>query len=147
MKIILQQDVKGLGKKGSLAEAKDGFVRNYLLPKGLALKATPDNLSAVERKIKSEVQRIDAEKKKAQEFADKLAAVSCAVSVDTHDDDKLYGSVTSAHIASALEADGIILDKKQIILEEPLKALGIYDVEVRLYPDVKAKVKVWVVKK
>lgn len=147
MEIILQKDVKGLGKEGSVVKVKDGFARNFLLPKGLALKATANNLEAIEKKFKLQQECLEDEKKKAQEFARKLSTISCTVSVDTHDDDKLFGSVTSSHIASVLESEGASLDKKQIILNEPLKALGIYDVEVKLHPEVTAKIKVWVVKK
>ncbi|MDP1852980.1 MAG: 50S ribosomal protein L9 [Candidatus Omnitrophota bacterium] len=146
MKIILQEDLRGVGKKGAAVKVKDGFARNFLLPNGLALKVTPANLAFIERKIKTEAGRSYDEKKKAEELAARFLSVSCTVSVDTHDDDKLYGSITAAHIAGALEAEGIILDKKQILLGEPLKALGIYNIEVKLHPEVKAMLKVWVVK-
>ncbi|MEK6714877.1 MAG: 50S ribosomal protein L9 [Candidatus Omnitrophota bacterium] len=146
MKIILQEDVKGIGKKGQAVEVKDGYGRNFLLPRGLALKATPDNLAAVEKRLKFEAERLNEEKNKTQELADKLSGISCTVSVDTHDDDKLYGSITAVQIADSLETEGIFLDKKQIILDEPIKDLGIYSIEVRLSPEVKAKLKVWVVK-
>lgn len=146
MEVILQEDVKGIGKKGTAVKVKDGFARNFLLPNGLALKVTPANLAFIERKMKTEAGRSYDEKKKAEELAAKLSGLSCTVSVDTHDDDKLYGSVTAAHIAEALEADNIIIDKKQILLDEPLKALGIYNIEVKLHPEVKAMLKVWIVK-
>lgn len=147
MKVILQQDVNKLGKKGAMVKVKDGFARNFLLPKGIALTATQENLKKVERNLANQAQRITEEKGKAQELADKLSAISCTISVDAHEEDKIYGSVTAAHILSALEAEGIILDKKQVLLKDPIKSLGIYDVELRLHPEVKAKLKVWVVKK
>lgn len=146
MKVILQEDVKGIGKKGQAVKVKDGYGRNFLLPRGLALKATPDNLAAVEKRLKFEAGRLNEEKNQAQELADKLSGISCTVSVDTHDDDKLYGSITAVQIADSLKTEGIFLDKKQIILDEPIKDLGIYSIEVRLSPEVKAKLKVWVVK-
>lgn len=147
MKIVLEQDVEGLGKKGTVIKVKDGFARNFLLPRGFALKATGGNLESLQKKLRIDEERQEEDKKKAREFANKLSVVSCTVSVDTHDEDKLYGSVTASHIASALEAEGISLDKRQIALNEPIKALGIYDIEVKLHPEVKAKLKVWVVKK
>lgn len=146
MKVILQEDVGGIGKKGQAVKVKDGYGRNFLLPRGLALKATSDNLAAVEKRLKFEAERLNEEKNKAQELADKLSGISCTVSVDTHDDDKLYGSITAVQIADSLKTEGIFLDKKQIILDEPIKDLGIYSIEVRLSPEVKAKLKVWVVK-
>ena len=146
MKVILQEDVRGIGKKGQAVKVKDGYGRNFLLPRGLALKATPDNLAAVEKRLKFEAGRLNEQKNKTQELADKLSGISCTVSVDTHDDDKLYGSITAVQIAASLETEGIFLDKKQIILDEPIKDLGIYSIEVRLSPEVKAKLKVWVVK-
>ena len=146
MKVILQEDVRGIGKKGQAVKVKDGYGRNFLLPRGLALKATSDNLAAVEKRLKFETERLNEQKNKTQELADKLSGISCTVSVDTHDDDKLYGSITAVQIAASLETEGIFLDKKQIILDEPIKDLGIYSIEVRLSPEVKAKLKVWVVK-
>ena len=147
MKIVLQQDVKSLGRKGTVVKVKDGFARNFLLPKRIALRATPANLEAIEKRLKLAAQASEEDKKAAEDFAKKLSGLSCTVSVDAHGDDELYGSVTAAHIASSLKADGVALDKKQIILDEPIKKLGIYNVEVNIHPEVKAKLKVWIVKK
>ncbi len=146
MKVVLQQDVKSLGKKGTVVDVKDGFARNFLLPQKKALRATSANLETIEKRLKLSAQASEEDKKKAEDFAKKLSSLSCTVSVDVHGDDELYGSVTAAHIASALEADGVVLEKKQIVLDEPIKKLGIYDIEVDLHPEVKAKLKVWVVK-
>lgn len=147
MKVILQEDVKSLGKKGTVVKVRDGFARNFLLPRGFALKATAANLETIDRKLKLQAQRIVSEKKEIQEFAKKLASISCTVAMDVHDEDKLFGSVTESHIVEALESENISLDKKQIILDEPIKALGIYDVKIKLHPEVTALLKVWVVKK
>ncbi len=147
IKVILEQDVEGLGKKGAAVKVKDGFARNYLIPRRFALEATAGNLKLIEKNLQQQEKRVGEEKKKAEELAKKIAAVSCTLSVDVHDDEQVYGSITSAHIASALEAEGILLDKKQILLTEPIKALGIYNIELKLHPLVTAKLKVWVVKK
>lgn len=147
MKVILQQDIDGLGKKGVVVKVKDGYARNYLLPRGVALKVTDGNLQIIEQKIKFEERRFQDEKKKAEELAKRLSSLSCTISVDTHDNEAIYGSITPINIVAALEIEGISLEKKQILLDEPIKALGIYDIDVKLHTEVNAKLKLWVVKK
>lgn len=146
MKLVLRQDVDKLGKRGEVVKVADGYGRNFLLPKQLALEATPGNLKRVERERRGvEVKRV-RERQEAEDLARRLAAVSCTVARKVGENDALYGSVTNADIAAFLEKEGFDLDKRKIVLEEPLKALGIYTVPVRLHPEVTAEIKVWVVK-
>lgn len=145
IKVVLRQDIDKVGKRGDTVSVKDGFARNFLLPKGLALFATKDNLKKVEQeKVKLE-QNKQIEKNKAKGLAEKLHGFSCTIAVEAQDDN-LYGSITAAEIAKALEDEQIKIDKNDILLEEPIKKLGIYEVEIRLHPEVTTKIKVWVVK-
>ncbi len=147
MKIILRESRERLGKRGEVVEVSPGYARNFLLPRGLALAATPEN-----RKLFEEEKRIEAihQRKKEEEIkklSGRLSETSCTIAVETGEDEKLYGSVTSLDIAEALAREGVEIDKRKIILDEPIKSLGIYQVPVKLYPQVTAEVKVWVVKK
>lgn len=144
MKIVLRKDVDKIGKSGDIVSVKDGFARNYLVPKGLALLATKNNIGMVEKEKKKLVKNKEIEKNKAQELANKLQGVSCTITTEAQDE-ILYGSVTTHEIAKALEVEQIKVDKKDILLGEPIKKLGIYEIEVRLHPEVKTKIKVWVV--
>ncbi|MGQ9559046.1 MAG: 50S ribosomal protein L9 [Candidatus Oleimicrobiaceae bacterium] len=146
MKVILKQDFEKLGKAGEVVEVKAGYARNYLLPKGVALEATSSNLRVFEEQKKLDAQRLDKAKKAALALADKLEGVSCTAAVAAGEEDRIFGSVTSQTIAQLLKEKGFDIDKKKILLEEPIKALGIYDVPIRLHPEVEVKVKVWVVK-
>lgn len=147
MEVILTQDIKGLGKTQEVVKVKDGFGRNFLLPKGLALLATPKNLKQLAEVAKRKILQLEKVKSQATELASRLNNLSINVAVATNEEDKLYGSVTEADIASALKEEGFSIDKQNILLDEPIKSLGIYDVAVELHPQVQAKIKVWVVKK
>lgn len=146
MNIILKSDIKGLGKAFEVVKVRDGFGRNWLLPQGLALAATKTNLHNLEVEKKRQAARDTQLKAVAQELAKKLGSVSVTVSVRVHEGDKLYGSVGAPEIAEKLAESGVKLDKALIVLDEPIKALGVFHVPVRLHADVEAKVKVWVVK-
>jgi len=146
MKIILRQDVEKLGVAGEIVKVKAGYGRNYLIPNGLALLATPQNTKRYENEIKQMNWRKIQEKRKSEELAKTLENVSCTITVQVGEEDKLFGSVTSQNIAEALESQGYTIEKRKILLEEPIKSLGIYSVPIKLHSDVEAKVKVWVVK-
>jgi large subunit ribosomal protein L9 len=146
MKIILKQDVDKLGSAGDIVEVKDGFARNYLVPTGQAIMATKSNLKSFEEKQKIEKVRQEKGKKEAQVLADKLSKVSITTAVQVGEEDKVFGSVTSQEIANQLRDQGYDIDKRKILIEEPIKALGVYDVPVKLHTDVEATVKVWVVR-
>lgn len=147
MKVILVENVEKFGKVGDVIEVKDGFARNYLLPKGLAKPSSPENMRAVENlKLKAE-RKAEKEKQAAQEFAEKIAGISCTVTAQVGPDDKLYGAVTPADIQKALDIEGIQIDKKAISIDTPMEKLGVYHVSVNVHPQVKATLKVWVVKR
>ena len=146
MEIILRKDYEGLGLAGDVVKVKPGFARNYLFPKGVALPATPANFRRVEDEKKKAVFRVNREKDQAEGLKKKLENVSCTIKVAAGEEDKLFGSVTNQNIAEALADQDIKIDKRKIQLEEPIKALGIYSVPIKLHTDVSATVKVWVVK-
>ncbi len=147
MKVILRKDVETVGKAGEIVEVKNGYARNYLIPQGLALEASKGNVKRFEQEKKSLELQKNREKKAAEKEAERLNDTSITISVSVGEEDKLFGSVTSQDIANALEEKGFALDKRKILLDEPIKALGIYSIPIKLHPEVEAKVKVWVVKK
>jgi len=147
MKIILKEEVSGLGKAGEVKQVKDGYARNFLLPRGLALVATKHSLQQVELANKKRESVLAKEQKNAQELTEKLKGISLTLAVEANEEDKLYGSLIEHDIAQALAAEGIALDKKMIVLEDPIRALGIYDIPVKITADLTATVKVWVVRK
>jgi large subunit ribosomal protein L9 len=146
MEIILRQAVENLGSPGDVVKVKSGYARNYLLPHGLAYEATPGNL----KRIQQERDRLDAAENErrtaAQTQAERLEQVSLTFSARVGEEGKLFGSVTTADIAQQLEAQGFHIEKRQIDLHEPIKALGVYRVPIRLHADVKPEVRVWVIK-
>ncbi len=147
MKVILRNNVENLGNAGEIVDVKPGYARNYLVPQGLALIATKGNQAVYENEKKQIAARIAKDKVQAEEMAQKLEAASVTIAVSVGEEDKLFGSVTSQDIAENLVSQGLEVDKRKIILEEPIKALGLYTVDVKLHTDVIGKVKVWVVKK
>ena len=146
MNVILKSEIKGLGKAFEVVKVRDGYGRNWLLPQGLALAATNANLRHLDVEKKRQIARDAKLKVGAEELAKKLGSTSVTVSVRVHEGDKLYGSVGAVEIVEKLAESGIQLDKAAILLDEPIKALGVFQVGVRLHTDVEAKVKVWVVK-
>ena len=146
MKVILTADVKGQGKKGELKEVSEGYARNYLIPRGLAMKATADNLNALALKEKAKAAQAAKEKAQAQEYAKKLE--SCVVKVQARggENGKLFGSVTSKEVADALkEQYGIELEKNRIILEENIKSFGSYELRCKLGYEVSGTIHLLVV--
>ena len=146
MEVILRQAVEKLGHTGDVVSVSNGYGRNYLLPRGVAYLATEGN----KRKIEQERQRLEsaeeARRGSARELAEKLEQVSLTFSARVGDEGKLFGSVGSGDIAQQLEQQGFHIEKRQIDLHEPIKALGVYRVPVRLHADVKPEVRVWVIK-
>jgi large subunit ribosomal protein L9 len=142
MKVILREDIHNLGKSGEVVTVKDGFGRNYLLPRKMAVLANEQNV----RQLEHEKGVIDARQAKlkgsAMEQAKKLEAVQVNIKRKVGEQDKLYGSVTALDIAEALAANGLKVDRRHIHLPEPIKAVGSFDVEIRLHRDVTAKIKV-----
>ncbi|HVZ48206.1 MAG TPA: 50S ribosomal protein L9 [Gemmatimonadaceae bacterium] len=146
MEVILREAVDKLGHPGDVVKVSPGFARNYLLPRGIAYEATPGNLKRIAQE-KSRLEAAENERRNAaQELAAKLEPISLTFSARVGEEGKLFGSVTSADIAHQLEAQGVHIEKRMIDLHEPIRALGIYKVPVKLHADVKAEIKVWVIK-
>lgn len=147
MEVILCQDVEKIGRIGEVVKVKSGFARNYLIPNKLAYLATPSNLKRIELE-KSKRIAIDRQaQEEAKQLAEKLNKVSCTITVEVNDLDKLYGSVAEMDIVHALEQEGYKIEKRDVIIEKPIEALGIYDIGIKLHREVTAKVRVWVAKK
>ena len=146
MNVILKSNIKGLGNAFEVVKVRDGFGRNWLLPQGLAVVATSGNLKSLETEKRRQAQRDADRKAEAETLAAKLASMSLTVSVRVHDGDKLYGSVGAPEVHAKLEEAGVKIDKAAILLDEPISALGVFHVPVKLHAEVEAKVKVWVVK-
>ena len=145
MKVILIDEIRGLGTRGDVVNVKDGYARNYLLPKNLAREATPGNLKSIEQERKKWALLAGQEKEKAQKAADSVKGMKITVQKRVGDAGQLFGSVTSNEIADALSAKGVDVDKRRIELAHPIKTLGVHDVEVRLHREVNAHIQVEVV--
>lgn len=143
MKVILKQDVKGLGKKESMVEVSDGYARNFLFPKSLAVEATASNVNIMNTKKEAEKTKKDRELAAAKALAEKLNATTVVFKSKTGDNGKLFGSITSKDISDKLKSDfKLDIDKKKINLTEALKSVGTTTVEVKVYPTVTAKLTV-----
>ncbi len=147
MKIVLLKSVERLGEKGNVIDVKPGYARNYLIPSGLALFHTSSNLKRFEELNRIEAIRKGKKKKEAIQLKEKLEALSLTFPVQAGEDGKLFGAITNIDIEIALAKEKYQIDKKNILLSEPIKELGVYSIEVSLHPEVKATVKFWVVNK
>jgi large subunit ribosomal protein L9 len=145
MKVILMQDVASLGEVGEVVEVADGYGRNYLLPRGIAVAATTKNKRQLEHQNQLREHRMAQARKEAQTLADQLQSVSCHFARKTAEEGRLFGSVTSIDIAEQLQNKGIVLDRRRIQLDQPIKSLGDFAVPVRLPGDLNSEVKVTVV--
>jgi large subunit ribosomal protein L9 len=143
MKVILQQDVKGLGKAGDVVNASDGYARNYLIPKKLATEASAGNLNSIKLQKKAEEKRQAEAQEKAEKLRDRLEKVTVSMKAKSGEGGRLFGSITNKEIAEMLEKQhGIALDKRKISLNEPIKDLGDTTVEVKVYPGVTGTLKI-----
>ena len=145
MKVILTEEIRGLGTRGDVVTVKDGYARNYLLPKNLAREASTGNLKQIEHERRKWSLLAQQEKDAAQKAADKVKGVKITIEKRVGEHGHLFGSVTANEIADALMEKGIEVDKRRIELEQPIKNLGVHDVDVRLHRDVTAQIKVEVV--
>lgn len=145
MKVILLEDVRGSGKNGDVVNVSDGYARNMLIPRGLAVEATPQNIKQLEKKKEAIAKKFAEDKAAALELKKKLEEITVEVKTKAGKDGKVFGSVTSKDIAEALQAMGFDVDKKKIQLDSPIKATGAADVNVKLFTEVTGKVKVNVV--
>jgi len=145
MKVILLQDVKDLGKKDSIVNVSDGYARNFLFPKKVAVEASEGALKTIADKKSSEANKKNMELQAAKDLADKLNKIEVTIKTKTGDNGKLFGSITNKDIAELIKSKHKIeIDKKKIIMNDAIKAVGTYQVEVKVYPEVSAKVKVTV---
>ena len=147
MELILSQDIEKVGRIGDVIKVKDGFARNFLLPRKLAYPATPANIKKIEQQKTKRAKEEEKTQHEAEALAEKLNKVSCTVTVEVNDLEKLYGSVSEVDIVKALEEEGFSIDKKIIKLDKPIDQVGIFEVSVQLHPKVTAKVRLWVAKK
>jgi large subunit ribosomal protein L9 len=149
MQIILREDVENLGRSGEVVQVRDGYARNYLVPRGLAVVATPKQVHRLQHEQRQIVARAARLRKDAEAVAQRLEGLSVTISAAVGEEQKLYGSVTAANIEEALRAQDLAVGKKQITMPdgEPIRALGMYTVDVKLARQVTAKLKVWVVAK
>lgn len=146
MEVILRQAVDKLGSPGDIVKVSPGYARNFLLPRGIAYEATPGNRKRIEQE-REHLEAAEGQRRQtAQELANRIEQVNLTFAARVGDEGKLFGSVTAADIAQQLEAQGLHVEKRQIELHEPIKALGVYRVPVRLHAEVKPEVKVWVIK-
>jgi len=142
MQVILREDIDKLGKIGDLVKVADGYARNYLVPGKKAIEATPDNVHAMEHAKKMVADRLRKLKKEAAADADQIKGLSIEIKAKVGEEGKLFGSVTSMDIIEAAKAKGVTIDKRKIVLEEPIKRVGEYTITVKLHADVTADFKV-----
>lgn len=139
MQVILKKDVEKLGEAGQVVKVKDGYARNYLIPRGLAVRATDGMLKALEEEKKQKAFKIERERKAARELAASLERLTLCIKAKAGEEGRLYGTVTTQMVADALKAQGFDIDRKQITIDPPIKQLGKHEASVKLYSDVVAK--------
>lgn len=147
MKIILRQDVPDLGKVGETVEVKSGYGRNYLIPRNLAIPATKGNLQAIDEVEKQSQIRKRKKMREAEKLKIKLEKLSLTSEVLVGEEEKIFGSVTAQNVVELLDTEGVRISKKDVLLEEPIKSLGVYTVPVKIEKDIVANVKLWVIRK
>lgn len=145
MKVILHKDVKGVGKKGEVKEVAEGYARNYLLKNKLAVEATDGNMKSLKKKKQSEQKRQEEEKQEAQQLAKRLEQEEIVIKAKSGEGGKLFGAVSSKQIADALKKKKYNVDKRKIVLDEPIRSLGVTKVPLKVHPEVMATINVQVV--
>ena len=146
MKVILLKDIETLGSAGEVVEVKNGYGRNFLIPRNEALVASAANMAQFESRRKQQETLAERDRRAAEALAKKLEAESITAQVKVGEEDRLFGSVTAQNVAELLDEKGYEVDRRAIHLEDPIRELGVYNIEVRLHPEVAAAVKLWVVK-
>ena len=147
MKVILRRDIPDLGKVGETIEVKSGYGRNFLIPRNLAIPATKGNLKAIGEVEKQNNIRLRKKMREAEKTKEKLEKLSLTSEVLVGEEDKIFGSVTSQNIVDLLGVEGVDIEKKNVLLEEPIKSLGVYTVPVKIEKDLIANIKLWVIRK
>lgn len=146
MKVILKKDYESIGNAGDIVEVKAGYARNFLIPQGIALEADKKNIRLLEVERRQMELKLNKDRKTAEKLSEELNKISCTATVQVGEEDRLFGVVTTQIIADLLKDKGFDIDRKKILLDEPIKALGIYTIPIKLHTDVEAKIKLWVVK-
>lgn len=145
IEVILRKDVPKLGKAGDIVKVKDGYARNYLIPKGLAIPANQKNIRALENQRRIILAKAERERKRAQSLAEKLQGLSLTLYRRVIEEGRLYGSVSAVDIVKALEEKGYTIDRRQVELEEPIKTVGTFEVKIRVSPDIVVPIRVEVI--
>ena len=146
MDVILRKTIENVGEAGEIVKVKDGYARNYLIPRGMAYLATEDNRRRAEAEAARRAGKVASDRADAEALAARLETLELHFNAKAGEGDKLFGSITSGDIAEQVAAQGYTIDKRLIELEEPIKMIGIYKVQIRLHPEVRAELRVWVVK-
>lgn len=146
MEVILLKDYEKLGKALDVVSVKDGYARNFLIPRGIAMISTEGNRKKIEEAKRLTARREENKIKEAKELALKIEQVPCTIAVKVGEEDKIYGSVSAVEISNYLKREGYEIEKNQVEIEEPIKKLGVYTVTIKLYKNITANLKVWVVK-
>ncbi len=146
MKVILRQNFETLGQVGDVVEVKEGYARNYLIPRKIAYTALKGNIASLEEEKRAFAKKVKQELHAAENLAVELEKVSVTIPVQVGEEDKIFGTVTTQMIADALKEKGYEIDKRKIEIEEPIKSLGIYGINIKLHSNVSSKIKVWVVR-
>ena len=145
MKVILKENIESLGKIGDLIKVADGYARNFLIPKGMAVEASGKNVRVLEHEKQVVASQAEKERKKAEAMIEKVAAVECTMARRLGAQEKMFGSITAKDIATALKGCGIEVDRKNIVLDEPIRALGDYAIKIKLHPGIAAEFQLHVV--
>ena len=146
MEVILLKDLEGLGSEGELVKVKPGFARNFLVPKGIALRASKSNLAVAEERKRIKEAKENRAEKVNQVLIDKLAKTNITIEVQVGEEERIFGSVTTQDIQKSLEEKGITIDRSCILIEEPIKSLGVYNIPVKITVDLESEIKVYVIK-
>jgi large subunit ribosomal protein L9 len=145
MQVILLEDIDNLGKTGDVIKVKDGYARNLLIPKNLAVEATPRSVKQLDHQMRLVEAKRKRDMKTAEDAKNRLENLRITIPAKVGEDEKLYGSITRKNIVTALGNEGIKIEKKKVLLEEPIRSTGVFDVDVKIHQDVTAKLRVWVV--
>jgi len=145
MKVVLKDDIKNVGKMGQIVDVADGYARNYLVPRGLAVEANIKNLKSLEHEKKIIQEKAKRIKNSSQTLSDKISTMTLVIKAKAGDEGKLFGTVTSMDIAELLKNEGIEMDKKKIFLDEPIKRLGSYSVNIKIHPEISTHLNIQVV--
>ncbi len=145
MEVILRTDVPKLGRAGDIVKVKDGYARNYLIPKGLAIPASKKNIKALEKERQIILRKAEKLREKAKSLAEKLEGLTLTIPRKVIEEERIYGSVSAVDIVNALKEQGIEIEKSQVLLEEPIKELGTYEIKIRVSPEIQATIKVEVI--